>query len=28
MVAFDAGIDGGGSSAEEAAMHIIDDEPR
>jgi len=28
MVAYDAGIDGGGSSAEEAAMHIIDDEPR
>ena len=28
MVAYDAGIDGGGSSAEEAAMHIIDDQPR
>ena len=28
MVADDMGIDGGGSSAEEAAMHIIEDEPR
>ncbi len=28
MVANDMGIDGGGSSAEEAAMHIIEDEPR
>jgi hypothetical protein len=28
MVADDVGIDGGGSSAEEAAMHIIEDEPR
>jgi hypothetical protein len=28
MVAFDVGIDGGGSSAEEAAIHIVDDEPR
>jgi len=28
MVARDVGIDGGGSSAEEAAMHIIEDEPR
>jgi len=28
MVAHDVGIDGGGSSAEEAAMHIIEDEPR
>jgi hypothetical protein len=28
MLATDVGIDGGGSSAEEAAMHIIDDEPR
>ena len=28
MVAVDAGINGGGSSADEAAMHIIDDEPR
>ena len=27
MLAYDVGIDGGGSSAEEAAMHIID-EPR
>ncbi|MEO8518909.1 MAG: DUF5709 domain-containing protein [Dermatophilaceae bacterium] len=28
MVANDVGIDGGGSSAEEAAMHIIEDESR
>ena len=28
MVADDVGIDGGGSSAEEAAMHIVEDEPR
>jgi Family of unknown function (DUF5709) len=28
LVADDVGIDGGGSSAEEAAMHIIEDEPR
>lgn len=28
MVAEDVGIDGGGSSAEEAAMHIVEDEPR
>ena len=28
MVADDVGIDGGSSSAEEAAMHIIEDEPR
>jgi len=28
MVADDVGIDGGGSSAEEAAVHIIEDEPR
>jgi hypothetical protein len=28
MVAEEVGIDGGGSSAEEAAMHIIDNEPR
>ena len=28
MVAWDVGRDGGGSSAEEAAMHIIEDEPR
>ncbi len=28
MLASDVGIDGGGSSAEEAAMHIIEDEPR
>jgi hypothetical protein len=28
MVAVDAGINGGGSSADEAAMHIIDDAPR
>lgn len=28
MVAEDVGIDGGGSSAEEAAMHVIDAEPR
>jgi len=28
MLANDVGIDGGGSSAEEAAMHIIEDEPR
>jgi hypothetical protein len=28
MVAYDVGIDGGGASAEEAAMHIVDDEPR
>ena len=28
MVAQDVGIDGAGSSAEEAAMHIIDGEPR
>ena len=28
MVADDMGIDGGGSSAEEAAMHIVEDEPR
>jgi hypothetical protein len=27
MVADDVGIDGGGSSAEEAAMHVIEDEP-
>jgi hypothetical protein len=27
MVADDVGIDGGGSSAEEAAVHIIEDEP-
>lgn len=27
MVADDVGIDGGGSSAEEAAVHIIDNEP-
>jgi hypothetical protein len=26
MVADDVGIDGGGSSAEEAAVHIIEDE--
>jgi hypothetical protein len=26
MVADDVGIDGGGSSAEEAAMHIVEDE--
>jgi len=28
MVADDVGIDGGGSSAEEAAMHIVEDEQR
>jgi Family of unknown function (DUF5709) len=28
LVAEDVGIDGGGSSAEEAAMHIVEDEPR
>ena len=28
LVAEDMGIDGGGSSAEEAAVHIIEDEPR
>jgi len=28
LVAEDVGIDGAGSSAEEAAMHIIEDEPR
>ena len=28
LVAHDVGIDGGGSSAEEAAMHIVEDEPR
>lgn len=28
LVASDVGIDGGGSSAEEAAMHIIEDESR
>ena len=28
MVADDVGIDGGSSSAEEAAMHIVEDEPR
>ena len=28
MVASDMGIDGGGSSAEEAAMHIVEDRPR
>jgi len=28
MVADDVGIDGGGASAEEAAMHIVEDEPR
>jgi hypothetical protein len=28
MVADDVGIDGGGSSAEEAAVHIVDNEPR
>lgn len=28
IVAEEVGIDGGGSSAEEAAMHIIDNEPR
>ena len=27
MVAEDVGIDGGGSSAEEAAVHIVEDEP-
>jgi len=27
-VADDVGIDGGGSSAEEAAMHIVEDEQR
>jgi hypothetical protein len=27
MVADDVGIDGGGASAEEAAMHIVEDEP-
>ena len=25
-LAFDAGIDGGGASAEEAAMHVVPDE--
>jgi hypothetical protein len=25
LVAYDAGIDGGGASAEEAAMHVVDD---
>jgi hypothetical protein len=28
LVAEDVGIDGGGSSAEEAAIHVIEDEPR
>ena len=28
MVALDMGIDGGGCSAEEAAMHIVEDHPR
>lgn len=28
MVADDVGIDGGGSSAEEAAVHVVDNEPR
>jgi hypothetical protein len=28
LVAEDVGIDGGGSSAEEAAVHIVEDEPR
>jgi hypothetical protein len=28
LIADDVGIDGGGSSAEEAAVHVIDDEPR
>lgn len=27
LVADDVGIDGGGSSAEEAAVHIVDNEP-
>jgi Family of unknown function (DUF5709) len=27
LVAFDAGVDGGGASAEEAAMHLTDDPP-
>jgi hypothetical protein len=25
LVAWDAGVDGGGASAEEAAMHVVDD---
>ncbi len=25
LVAYDAGVDGGGASAEEAAMHVVDD---
>jgi hypothetical protein len=27
LVAYDSGIDGGGASAEEAAVHVVDDEP-
>lgn len=27
LVAYDSGIDGGGASAEEAAVHVVDEEP-
>jgi Family of unknown function (DUF5709) len=27
LVACDSGIDGGGASAEEAAVHVVDEEP-
>ncbi len=27
LVAHDSGIDGGGASAEEAAVHVVDEEP-
>jgi Family of unknown function (DUF5709) len=27
LVAFDSGIDGGGATAEEAAVHVVDEEP-
>jgi hypothetical protein len=27
LVAYDSGIDGGGASTEEAAVHVVDEEP-
>ena len=27
LVAYDSGLDGGGASAEEAAVHVVDEEP-
>jgi hypothetical protein len=27
LVAYDSGIDGGGASAEEAAVHVVEEEP-